>query len=76
MGAAALEQRWPREAEAAPGGFKAWRWQHPRAALGEIGAVPEERLARLRARPLEDAALARAAADPRARPAEDRPRCP
>ncbi|HEX6738527.1 MAG TPA: hypothetical protein VF310_09660 [Vicinamibacteria bacterium] len=76
MRAAALERRWPQEAGAILSGFKEWRLQHPRATLSEIEAALDERLARLRARLLEDAALASAAADPRALPAEDRPHCP
>ena len=44
-------------------GMKEWRLQHPRATLNEIEAALDERLARLRARMLEDAALASAAAE-------------
>jgi predicted RNA-binding Zn-ribbon protein involved in translation (DUF1610 family) len=58
------------------GGFKAWRLQHPRATLSELEAALDARLAVLRARLLEDAALASAAADLTALPPEARPRCP
>jgi predicted RNA-binding Zn-ribbon protein involved in translation (DUF1610 family) len=76
MRAVALEQRWAQEAEAILSGFKEWRLQHPRATLSQIEAALDERLARLRARLLEDAALASAAADLPALPPEARPRCP
>ncbi len=76
MRSVALEQRWGQEAEALLGGFKEWRVRHPRATLSEIEAALDERLARLRARLLEGAALASAAADLRALPPEERPRCP
>ena len=71
-----LDQRWQQEGAAILSGFKEWRQQHPRATLSEIEAALDARLARLRARLLEDAALASAAADLRALPAEARPRCP
>ena|SRR5215210_5203274 len=71
-----MDQRWSQEAEAILTGFKEWRLQHPRATLSEIEAALDERLARLRVRLLEDAALASAAADLRALPPEERPRCP
>ncbi len=71
-----LDQRWQQEATAILSGFKEWRLQHPRATLSEIEAALDERLARLRVRLLEDAALASAVADLRALPPEERPRCP
>src|SRR3954468_15046053 len=71
-----MDGRWAREAEAVLTGFKEWRVAHPRATLGEIEAALDARLAVMRARLLEDAALASAAADLRALPPEARPRCP
>ena len=71
-----MDQRWPQEAEAVLTGFKEWRLQHPTATLSEIEAALDARLARLRARLLEDAALASAAADLQALPPAARPRCP
>ena len=56
-------------------GFKEWRLQHPQATLSEIEAALDERWAVARARLLEDAALASAAADLRVLPEPDRPRC-
>lgn len=76
MGADTFDQRWQREAEAVLSGFKEWRLQHPKATLSELEAALDERWAVARARLLEDAALASAAADLRALPAEERPRCP
>ena len=58
-----FDQRWRELIEEVLSGMKEWRLQHPRATLNEIEAALDERLARLRARMLEDAALASAAAD-------------
>jgi hypothetical protein len=76
MRAVALAPRWAQEAAVILSGFTEWRQQHPRATLTEIEAALDERLARLRSRLLEDAALASAAADLGALPPEERPRCP
>jgi ribosomal protein S27AE len=51
-----------------------WRQQHPRATLAEIERAVDERLADLRARLVQDVALASARADPAA--SGDRPSCP
>jgi hypothetical protein len=56
-------------------GMKEWRLQHPQATLGEIEQALDERLNRVRARMLQDAALASAVADLNARPAAERPVC-
>jgi hypothetical protein len=53
-----------------------WRTAHPRASFAEIEAAVDERLARVRARMLEEAALASRAADVGALPVAERPRCP
>jgi predicted RNA-binding Zn-ribbon protein involved in translation (DUF1610 family) len=71
-----MDGRWAGEAEAVLTGFKEWRLAHPRATLGELEAALDARLAVMRARLLEDAALASAAADLAALPPEARPRCP
>jgi predicted RNA-binding Zn-ribbon protein involved in translation (DUF1610 family) len=63
-------------AEEALTGMAEWRAQHPTATLREIEAAIDEHLAAVRARMLEDAALASAAADLRAAPAARRPVCP
>jgi hypothetical protein len=57
-----FDQHWQKLSEEVLSGMKEWRLQHPRATFREIEAAVDERLARLRARMLEDAALASAAA--------------
>ena len=58
-----IDQSWRELSEEVMSGMKEWRLQHPRATLTDIEAALDERLARMRARILEDAALASAAAD-------------
>ena len=70
-----IEQRWAGEAESVWSGMADWRAAHPTATLSEIEAALDERLDRLRAQLLADLALASAAADVQAAPAEERPRC-
>lgn len=55
-----FEQRWRELSEEIITGMAEWRVQHPRATFQEIEAALDERLDRLRARMLEDAALASA----------------
>jgi hypothetical protein len=57
-------------------GMKDWRVQHPKATLQEIEEALDERLGRLRARMLEDGALASRASDWKDAEAEERPKCP
>jgi YgiT-type zinc finger domain-containing protein len=57
-------------------GIKAWRQQHPRATFVELERALDERWAAVRARLLQDLALASAAATLPARPAVSRPGCP
>ena len=67
-----LEQRraeWRGVAEDVGRELADWRAAHPRATLAEIEAAVEERLAGVRARLVERAALASAATDLRERPA-------
>lgn len=47
-------------------GMKEWRLAHPRATFKEIEEALDERLSRVRARMLQEAALASQAADPKA----------
>ena len=56
-----LDAQWRELAEAAITGMAEWRVQHPTATFREIEAAVDERLARVRARMLQDAALASAA---------------
>ncbi len=66
---------WRSASEDVISGMREWRIQHPKATLREIEAALDERLARLRARMLQDAALASAAADWRGA-SEGEVRCP
>ena len=57
-------------------GMAEWGVQHPRATLREIEVALDERLARVRARMLQDTALASAATEVSQLPEEERPPCP
>jgi YgiT-type zinc finger domain-containing protein len=63
------EAEWQALSEEAYSELADWRAAHPRATFPEIEAAVEERLANLRARMLERAALASAATKLRERPA-------
>ena len=52
-----LDARWPMLSEEVMTGMRDWRAQHPQATFREIEAALDERLARLRARLLEDTLL-------------------
>jgi YgiT-type zinc finger domain-containing protein len=69
------EQQWRTLSEEVMSGLQEWRAAHPRATFAEIEAVVDERLNRMRARLLENLALAQAAAE-LAEGAEERPACP
>jgi len=71
-----LDRCWQELAEELFTGIKEWRLQHPQATLAEIEAAVDDRLARLRARMLQDAALASAATSFRDTPPASRPLCP
>ena len=71
-----FDRRWRALSDEVLTGMKDWRLQHPRATLNELEAALDERLARLRARMLEDAALASAAAEWDAARGETPPVCP
>ena len=70
-----FDQRWEELSEEVLSGMKEWRLQHPRATLREMEEALDERLARMRARMLEDMALASKAADLRKAAQEARPVC-
>src|ERR1700694_4537180 len=70
------EARWQQEVDLVMTGMKEWRLQHPRASFGEIEAALDERWARMRARMLQDLAVASAAARVSVAPEAERPRCP
>jgi YgiT-type zinc finger domain-containing protein len=58
-----LEARWRHLTEEVLLGMKEWRQAHPRATWREIETTLDEKLAKVRARMLEDVALASKAAD-------------
>lgn len=62
MWSSEIEAKWQREIDAVMTGMKEWRLQHPRATLKEIEQALDEKLSRVRARMLEDIALASRAA--------------
>lgn len=70
-----FEQQWHALAEDVISGMKEWRLQHPRATLSEIERALDERLGKVRARMLQDAALASAVADLSATAEQQRPVC-
>jgi hypothetical protein len=71
-----FDKRWLAESQDMLVGMKEWRLQHPHARLKEIEIALDERLRRLRARILEDAALASAAANWEEEVVEEQPCCP
>ncbi len=71
-----LDATWRQLSEEVISGMKEWRVQHPRATFREIEAALDERLARLRARMLQDAALLSRAADWSEAAQAECPRCP
>ena len=66
---------WDALAEEALSGMKEWRLQHPKATLRQIEVALDVRLGKLRARMLQDAALASALADLKAAQAAEWPCC-
>lgn len=66
-----MEHRWAQLAEEAFTGMAEWRVQHPTATFREIEAAVDERLAAVRARMLQDAALASAATELEGSPCPD-----
>lgn len=71
-----LAAQWEPVAEDVASGMAEWRCQHPKASFAEIEAALDERLAKLRARMLQDAALASRAAQLSTVDPADRPPCP
>jgi hypothetical protein len=72
----AWTQRWRALSEQVLGEMQTWRAAHPRATLAEIEAEAEARVVRLRARLVEDTALASPVRDWTEQAAGERPRCP
>jgi YgiT-type zinc finger domain-containing protein len=71
-----FDQNWQKLSEEVLIGMKEWRDQHPKATLSEIEEALDERLGRLRARMLEDVALASASSDWSESAPQERPACP
>jgi uncharacterized protein with PIN domain len=71
-----FDAKWHELAEEVMSGMKEWRLQHPKATLREMEGALDERLARMRARMLQDAALASAATDIQVAEEAERPVCP
>jgi RNase P subunit RPR2 len=69
------ETGWHELTEEVISGMAEWRMQHPRATLREIEQAVDERLAGVRARLVQDAALRSAQTDIGALPAAERPVC-
>jgi hypothetical protein len=67
---------WRELSEQVLGEMQSWRAAHPRATLAEIEAEAEAQVVRLRARLVEDAALASAVRDWTEPEAGERPACP
>lgn len=74
MHAGKFEKKWQEASLEVITGMAEWRVQHPRATMREIEGALDERLGRLRARMLEDTALASEAREWEA--SADGPRCP
>ncbi len=71
-----FDAKWDQLAAEVLSGMKEWRLAHPRATFREIEQALDERLAKMRARMLQDAALASAAADLKRAQDAERPVCP
>ncbi len=70
-----MDSEWQQLVEEVVTGMWDWRTAHPRATFREIESALDQRLERMRARMLEEAALASPAADWTDHSLE-RPRCP
>jgi hypothetical protein len=70
-----FDQTWEALSQEVRQAMKQWRLQHPQASLSEIEAALDQRLGHLRARMLEDLALASPTADLSAEFGSSPPRC-
>lgn len=71
-----IDRRWEQLAQEVFIGMREWRLAHPRATLTEIETALDARLSTVRARLLQDVALASAAADVSTALPTERPACP
>lgn len=67
---------WQQASEEVLSGMIEWRMLHPKATLREIEQEVDKRLARLRARLVQDAAAASSRREWSGQGEQDRPRCP
>ena len=56
--------------------LKAWRQEHRKATFNDIESTVDEKIARLRARMMEDLALDSGSREWAGKPAPERPKCP
>lgn len=71
-----MDRSWHALSEEVLSGMKEWRLAHPKATFREIEHAVDERVNRLKARILEDAALASDAQDWREASQQEQPTCP
>ena len=71
-----IESRWQQMVDEVMTGMKEWRIQHPRATFQEIETALDAKLARVRARMLQDIALASKAARVSEAEHSERAKCP
>jgi RNase P subunit RPR2 len=71
----AMDSTWQALSEEILSGVKGWRLAHPKATFREIEQLVHERVSRLEARLVQDAALASAAKEWKEAPAQERPVC-
>lgn len=71
-----MKRDWNGLFEEATEALSRWRASHRRATFNEIESTVDEELARVRARLLQDLALASASRDWAGQEAEERPQCP
>lgn len=71
-----MDPRWQALSEEVLSGVKEWRLAHPKATFREIEQAVHERVSRLEAQLLQDAALQSQSCDWKQAPGEERPVCP
>jgi hypothetical protein len=72
----AFEQTWRALSEGILADLNQWQASHPKATFQELEQAIHQRVNRLEAQILQEAALARAASDWSQAPERDHPRCP
>ena len=70
------KQKWDELYEEATREVQRWRQKHKKATLTEIENTVDNELAKMRARMIQDLALASGTADLRSMAKEERPKCP